>query len=417
VIDLDRLRPGQMAGRQSADLRRYVTNDVYPYSRLLRPRLDRAGLGQSGLRSVDDLQRIQPLQADEIGNGQTAVLEVTGDLIKSHAPLIERLRLRVADLTGTRAALARDRVEPAYKPIQWCVEGRMHLGMTATDLEQLGELGRRMLDIAGVRGDDRLVSIERPGSLAFWQLTLGCRAGGVLATHLGPDADARVVASVRPTVVAGSPSEVISALDGQTSNRVRLVIAFADPTDADVRTRLAGAAGGADVRLAWAPPGARALWIECERGELHTWPDAEVIEVVDPLTDKRAARGTDGELLWSALGWRGTVVMRFRTGTFGRLDPSPCTCGRTTPRLSLVALDPPFAALLDADPRVSRWCAVVGNGDRSALRLYVVPAARTPRGLATELGRELGAEVQLVRSSKLEALLTANGGDRVARPQ
>jgi hypothetical protein len=354
MIDLDRLRPGQLVGRQSTELRRYVANDVYPYSRLMRPRLDRAGLGQTGLRSVDDLQRVQPLHAEDIGNGQTALLEVTGDLIKSHAPLVERLRFRVADLIGTRAALAREHIEPTYKPIHWCTDGRLHLGMTAADLDQLGELGRRLLDVAGVRGDDRLVSVESPGTLAFWQLALGCRAGGVFATHLGPDADAHAVASARPTILAGSKAALTRVLDSESGQRVKLVIAFADPTDQEGRARLLAAAGGADVRLAWAPAGARALWVECSSGGLHTWPDAEVVEVVDPLTDRRVAAGSDGELLWTALGWRGTVLMRFHTGALGRLDPSPCRCGRTTPRLALVPLDAPADAPAPARGRRGR---------------------------------------------------------------
>jgi hypothetical protein len=415
-MDLDRLRPGQVTGRQSAGLRRYVADEVYPYSRLLRPRLDRSGLGATGLRTVADLQRLSPVEPDELGS-HVAVLAVSGDLLKAHAPLLERLRLQIADLTKTRAKLARERVEPRYKPIHWCTHGGLRMAMTATDLDKLGDLGRRLLDTAGVRADDRVVTLEDPGSLAFWQLTLGCRAGGVLAEHVGPTADAAVVVAARPTVLVGTPAVLHAILADGPPDGLRVIVALADPSDGDVRSAVAALAPAAQVRMAWAPTGARALWVECERGHLHTWPDAEVIEIVDPLTDA-PARGA-GSLLWSALHWRGTVALRFRTGSYASIDLNACTCGRTTPRLSVVALDPPFAVSLDADARVDRWFAELdGVGAHlTPRRLFVSPAGGRRRGLREDLAAAHGTEVRLVRPDRIDALIAANGGDRVARTQ
>ena len=80
--------------------------------------------------------------------------------------------------------------------------------------------------------------------------------------------------------------------------------------------------------VAWAPPGARALWSECRGGGAgyHTAPDTELVE-----TD----RGT-GELLWSAIGWKGSVFLRLATRMRANIDESPCPrCRRTTPRVLL----------------------------------------------------------------------------------
>jgi hypothetical protein len=98
------------------------------------------------------------------------------------------------------------------------------------------------------------------------------------------------------------------------------------PTARDRDALWAAAPETAAVLSAWAPPGARALWTECRDGEgLHTWPEHEVIEIAD-----------DGEVLWSALGWRGTVLLRLRTGVRGQLVDTPCpACGSPNPRLLL----------------------------------------------------------------------------------
>ena len=91
------------------------------------------------------------------------------------------------------------------------------------------------------------------------------------------------------------------------------------------------------VVAAWAPDGARALWAECRGGDaFHTWPAAELIQAIG----SEAARDiADGDLVWSSLAWRGSVLLRLRTGAAGRLDRTPCpTCGRTTPRVRVVPL-------------------------------------------------------------------------------
>ena len=58
----------------------------------------------------------------------------------------------------------------------------------------------------------------------------------------------------------------------------------------------------------------------------HTFPDAELVE-----TDQRT-----GELLWSAIGWKGSVFLRLATRMRANIDESPCPrCRRTTPRVTI----------------------------------------------------------------------------------
>ena len=92
--------------------------------------------------------------------------------------------------------------------------------------------------------------------------------------------------------------------------------------------------------------GGRVAWRECRPSALskeessgyHLFPDMEIMEIIDPDSGKRRAEGEDVEIVYTTLDWRGSVLLRFRTGDLvkGGLDFSPCPyCGRSLPRLGL----------------------------------------------------------------------------------
>jgi phenylacetate-coenzyme A ligase PaaK-like adenylate-forming protein len=90
----------------------------------------------------------------------------------------------------------------------------------------------------------------------------------------------------------------------------------------------------------------RVAWSECRPSALskeessgyHLFPDMEIVEIIDPDSGNRMGEGEDGEIVYSTLDWRGSVLLRFRTGDLvkGGLDLAPCPyCGRSLPRLGL----------------------------------------------------------------------------------
>jgi hypothetical protein len=159
----------------------------------------------------------------------------------------------------------------------------------------------------------------------------------------------------------------------------------------------------------------RSLWVECRGGTgAHVSRDVDLLEVVD------------GELVWSGLDWKGTALLRLRTGATGRVDSSPCpVCGRTSPRVVGASLDPRFVTLLDATPEVVAWQAELrtvdgvdelivhlavdagGNGDGAAGR-------RHPGRVLRALDRELSVTQFVVTSAdEVAARLRASGNRRV----
>ena len=313
-----------------------------------------------------------------------------------------------------------------FKPVHWVVQEGVPMGSSACDLELLAEIGSRWLGLAGVGEDDALVSVLPPGpNLAHWYLVLGARQAGVSALHLpGPASTARVFA-FSPTVLAGRPLDLVRLLEaaraeGRPLERVHTVLAVGEALEAGVRARLAGLLDGPDAAVvsAWAPPGVRALWGDCRHGHgLHTWPASEVLEIVDPLSGAPVGPGSDGEVVWSPLGWRGTVFLRLRTGVFAALEPGPCrSCGWDGPRLVVSPRVPSFLAPLDRDTRVSDWQAElrVVNG-REELVVFLAPA---PGQLLEDLLGELDAQLSATQyvvlpRAALDARLAAHGDRRV----
>jgi phenylacetate-coenzyme A ligase PaaK-like adenylate-forming protein len=65
-------------------------------------------------------------------------------------------------------------------------------------------------------------------------------------------------------------------------------------------------------------------------------PDFGIVEVIDPATGKQVAEGEAGEIVWTPLEARGSVVLRYRTGDIvsGGIVYGKCPhCGRNMPRL------------------------------------------------------------------------------------
>lgn len=328
----DRRRPGQHDSRRDQALRRWIADEVHPFSEPVRAQLERSGLGRRGVRTAADLARIPVTELAALGDGRRHVLQPTAERIRESAGLELRARLLAADVLGRRDGFARRDVDAPYKPVRWTAEehadGTLFVGATSTDLDRLAVLGRRALAVCGITTSDRLVCTATGAGTGPLQLELGARDAGVAHLAVGPDADRHLLAEAVPTVVAGTAASLAAAIDAGLPDTVRLLVVHV------------GSAGGGDLaglrrgsgrplRLWWAPAGVRAAWATCEADQLHTWPEHEHLEVVDD----RGRPAESGRLVWSAIGWRGSVWLRVALGPEGRVDRSTCSCGRTTPRV------------------------------------------------------------------------------------
>lgn len=385
----DRRRPEQYASLRDRRLRPWIAETVYPYSAPVRAALDRAGLGQRGVRTAADLERLPIVPIDDLGDGRGHVLEPDATSIARFGPVADRVRLRVADAFGRRPELARTRIDPVHRPILWTAAGSprpgapaelLYTAWTTSDLDEVAMLGRRALVLSGVGREDRILVVEPTGpAIASWQLVAGCRDGGVPTMHLGSNRHPDAIASAAPTVVAGAVESLTEVVELGLPDSVRLLIAFdgdhpPDPETDPLRT------SGMPVAHWWSPPGARAAWVRCVGGSgYHTWPTREVTDVVD------------GELVWSAVGWHGSVWLRVATGVAAARHDAPCpACGRTTPRIEPL-VRPGWMQVLDASTDVTGWLAVRrADGDVVVL---ASPSASAPEGWRATLAVAVGLRV------------------------
>ena len=64
---------------------------------------------------------------------------------------------------------------------------------------------------------------------------------------------------------------------------------------------------------------------------VHLNQEQFIFEIIDPETLENNKK--EGELVITNLGRVGSPVIRYRTGDYVRLNPSPCSCGRISPRI------------------------------------------------------------------------------------
>lgn len=367
------------------------------------------GLTPASLRSRDDLARLPASREVDLlrrsGLGAPGLLmRPTADQVKAHASgsaLLDIARsIRREGRAGQRRAILTE-----YKPIhvhRGGVDGDLAIAYSRRDLDRLHRAGARAAAVLGLDDSDYLVSAVPAGpTLAWWgayHLALG---SSMLALHPRGAGDdlTRVLGSfdlLPVTAVAVVPDEAIELAAtiaesaGVAADRVDTVILVGPPPDDDTRAavadawRAAGASRDVRVRALWAPPEVRAPWAECAEtvSGLHTYPDMEVLETLDPQTG--AVSDADGDLVYTSAGWHGTALLRYQTGTYVEaIATEPCPgCGRTVPR---IVGEPypdawqPLAATADGEDRVDLRGAAVALADVPAVEVWRIEVGPAPR--------------------------------------
>jgi hypothetical protein len=349
---------------QRARFADWVRHEVQPFSAFWCKRLELDDRGVALLSRMAAADESELSGAGGPGNPALLLLPSEDEFKRSarRAELWAAAR-EVAGLgvDGRRAALAR-----RYKPVHVHdagVAAPLAIAYTRTDLDRLHLAGARLAGVLGLTSDDALINaVPAAPTVRFWGLyhaALACRMTALHPRSPGGDplrAVARAFALLPATVLAAPVAEAEALLAGLAERRVdasavRTVLTVGAPPSPGQRAVLTAAAeelAGRAVRVqaVWAPETARALWGECRPAAgdppeatygLHTYPDLEILEVRDVLAGRLAPEAEPGELLYTSLGWRGTALLRFATGSWtgGLVTSVPCpACGRTVPRLA-----------------------------------------------------------------------------------
>ena len=268
--------------------------------------------------------------------------------LHSSGPQVRRaIRLRL-----TRRAAYRHVVDSETKPTSYAWTGlgfRYPLAYTRGDLDVVARAGARLWRVLGLSGDDALLSaVPVASTVEHVALSHAALAAGAPALFPGDDPDALAAASrlAPPTVLAAPAAAaadvVLRLADAGGLGRLTTLLLVGAPSDeerAEARAALAEAARDATVLAVHAPSGSRLLWAECREsggGALHTYPDLDLVQLVDPETGEAVPSVGSGELVVTQLGQRGSALLRWRTGDLvTSIDSSRCAgCGRRVPRVT-----------------------------------------------------------------------------------
>ncbi len=356
-----RLPERELRRLQALKLRHYLRATVLPFSAHYRELFREQRLNPDSIRTLDDLPRIPFTTKSELLDAEAAKDFV---LRPDPARLARRPSTMVRALFEGGASVRRG-FEEEFRPVMMtCTTGRsadpVPFLFTRHDLRNLSLAGSRGLQMYGLRPESRVLNIfPYAPHLAFWQCHYAATAFGVFSVGTGggkvagTEGNVRLLRKIKPNAVAGMPTFLYHVLtqaveEGARCEDLSLIILGGEKAPAGMRRKLRSLAAqlGAkrvSVVATYGLTEAKMAWTECPgpdedsaRSGYHVFPDLALIEVVDPATGALLPAGSPGELVFTPLDARGTVVLRYRTGdvTNGGLEYGPCPhCGRVLPRL------------------------------------------------------------------------------------
>lgn len=355
---------------QNQKLRHFVNRYLYPFSPYYRRLFDQNKIAPKDIRTVADLHRIPFTSKKEF-----LVVPQDGDRFKEFIlqPDKEKIRaawppVKLASLALTAAlrgqAAVEDKLMAEFKPsFMTFTTGTTNRPVpfmySSYDINNLSISGGRMLQLFKIKSSENIVNtFPYAPHLAFWQVVFGALSAHALTLStgggkvMGTEGNIAVIQKMKPSVVLGVPSYIYHILreavdrkcDFHFIQKVVLGAARVTPAFKTKVVELLAAMGAKNVSVfgTYGFTEARSAWAECPAGPhgssgYHAYPDKEIFEIVDPKTGEVKKEGEDGELVFTAIDARASVVIRYRTGDFvkGGISYDPCPhCGSTVPRIS-----------------------------------------------------------------------------------
>jgi phenylacetate-CoA ligase len=358
---LDRDTVLELQGRK---LHHYLRDCVLPFSGHYQRVFAANGLSADDFRSVEDLQQL-PFTAKEdlLPTPENPRRSMGFALIPDPKVLSRRPGVIARALLRGRARV-KDELDREWRPtFMTATTGRSTESVSFLysqhDVANLGIGGGRIAEIARVTRDERMLNMfPFAPHLAFWTMHYAGIDRNVfsLATGggkcMGTEGNLRAIQKLKPQVLVAMPTFIYHVLqqaidEGARVEGVRLICLGGEKVPDGTRRKLSAMCaqlGSPNVQViaTYGFTEAKLAWTECPftPGETptgyHLYPDMGIIEVINPETGHPVPDGTGGEIVWTPLEQRGTVVLRYRTGDHIEhgLSWSPCPCcGRRMPRL------------------------------------------------------------------------------------
>ena len=311
---------GDLAGLQVSRLQALVrrVDERVPF---YRQAFERAGVRSEQIRTLDDIRRLPWTRKTDL---------------RDHYPfgLFAVPRDQVARLHASSGTTGKPTV----------------VGYTRADVQMWAEVCARCLAASG----------GRPGDVFHNAYGYGLFTGG-LGMHYGAELLGMTVVPVsggnterqllliqdfQPRVIACTPSYMLTLAEAALARGLdprrlplRFAVLGAEPWTEAMRRQIERLLPVRAINIYGLSevigPGVSNECVEAQQGS-HVFEDHFLVEVVDPRSGEPLPPGEVGELVFTTLTKEALPVIRYRTGDLASLDPSPCRCGRTLARMSLV---------------------------------------------------------------------------------
>ena len=359
-----RLPEATVRALQADRLHRWLRDAVLPFSAHYRELFRQLKLTAEDFRSLDDLRRLPfTSKADLLNTPDNPQKARDFLLVPDRNVLSRRPSSILRALLHGRASVAQG-FENEFRPIfLTSTTGRsadpVPFLYTNHDIANLQLAGERVFGVCGARREDKLLNMfPYAPHLAFWLTHYGSTSFGVFTAStgggkvMGTEGQIRFLRKIRPDVLIGMPTFVYHVLhqaaeEGVRCENLRRIVLGGEKVPDGMRLKLRNlalelGARELDVVTTYGFTEAKMAFAECPvpvdeaTSGYHLYPDLGVMEVVDPKSGEPVANGQPGEIVFTPLDSRGTVVLRYRTGDYidGGLTYAACPhCGRQMPRL------------------------------------------------------------------------------------
>lgn len=359
----DRKPPKKLKADRDAAVRQQVVNLVGPSAPFWRQQLSLVGLSPKSITGLAALSRIPAVGERDVcpdGDPTGAARMVLQTDERGFAMRAAGQQMRAAYLRRLFSTTDyRRRVDAVIRPATFHEGGmalRYPIASTRGDLDLIARAGFRLFRVLGIGRQD-VVAVTLPDATSMEAVALryaGVGAGSPTVETAGDvDALARAMTVFPVNVIVANAADAPDILDALAEADINvsevhtlvLVGGISARARTEARNALERAGSTAVVLFAWGPRDGRILYGECResvtRGAttgLHSYPDLDVLQLVDPETGDSLPDTFEGggELVLTQLGFWGTALLRWRTGTVvdKPIDKSACpACRRVVARI------------------------------------------------------------------------------------
>jgi phenylacetate-CoA ligase len=348
-------------GWQLRRLRDYLKHRVLPFSESYRRLFEAHDIHPEDIRTYQDWHRVPFSSKEDLTGSKDRQRDFL--LVPNQAKLKREPRVILHTLFHGPSR-TRELLEAEFRPILLTsTTGRsaepVPFLYTKHDIANLETSGLRLMQVgASDRSFRHVNAFPYAPHLAFWQ---GHYAGIGFGTFmistgggkvLGTDGNIALIERIRPDVLIGMPTFLYHLLRQAVEEKrhwpqIKRITLGGEKVSQGMRVKLRElttqlGALGVYIISTYAFTEAKMAWPECPTlphqgpSGFHLYPDLGMIELVNPQTGDPVPPGVPGEIVFTPLDARGTVVLRYRTGDIaeGGLTWEACPfCGRRCPRL------------------------------------------------------------------------------------